>query len=47
MRKLVDALNKLNKAELTADRIFETIIDIGKESVQPDDQAMMMIKKVA
>jgi serine phosphatase RsbU (regulator of sigma subunit) len=47
MRKLVDALNKLGRAEITADKIFDTVVEIGKDSVQPDDQALIMIKKVA
>ncbi len=47
MRKLVDAMGRLDRSIMTSDKLFETIIEIGKESVLPDDKAMVMIKKVA
>lgn len=47
MRKLVDAVGRLERGSMTADQLFETIVEVGKDSVLPDDKAMVMIKKIA
>ncbi len=43
MRRLIQELGKLNRSTMSLDSIFELVNAIGKNTVLPDDKAMIML----
>lgn len=46
--RMVRAISKDNKrTDITSEELFDLVIDLGKDSVHPDDKAMIFIKRTA
>jgi len=47
MRRLIHHLSGMDRADMTPDKLFNEISEIGKDSVHPDDKVFLLVRRVS
>ncbi len=47
MRRLIHHLSGMDRADMTPDKLFNEISEIGKDSVHPDDKVFLVVRRVS